>query len=91
MSRRAQETRALVREILTKYPEKTAKKRAGHIAVKETTVGADGQPSCSACAVASNVKSIPGVMTARGCASPATRSGCAPSSRSGGSRSCWGF
>ena len=61
-------TKALVEEILTKCPEKTAKKRAGHIAVKETTPGEGGAPSCSTCAIKSNVKSIPGVMTARGCA-----------------------
>jgi nitrogenase molybdenum-iron protein alpha chain len=68
MSGRPGETRELVAEILKKYPEKTAKKRAGHIAVKETTTDAAGQGSCSSCAVKSNVKSIPGVMTARGCA-----------------------
>ena len=53
---------------MKQYPEKTAKKRAGHIAVKETTTDETGASSCSTCAVKSNVKSIPGVMTARGCA-----------------------
>ncbi|HWR98517.1 MAG TPA: nitrogenase molybdenum-iron protein alpha chain [Candidatus Methanoperedens sp.] len=61
-------TREFVQEILAKYPEKTAKKRAGHIAVKETTTDEAGASGCSTCAVKSNVKSIPGVMTARGCA-----------------------
>ncbi len=61
-------TAEFVQDLLKKYPEKTAKKRAGHIIVKETTTDEAGAPSCSTCAVKSNVKSIPGVMTARGCA-----------------------
>jgi len=61
-------TKEFVQDLLKKYPEKTAKKRAGHITVKETTTDETGAASCSSCAVKSNVKSIPGVMTARGCA-----------------------
>ncbi|MBI1864246.1 MAG: nitrogenase molybdenum-iron protein alpha chain, partial [Nitrospirae bacterium] len=52
--------RETIDEVLKVYPEKTAKKRAKHLSVYE-----DGKPDC---AVKSNVKSIPGVMTIRGCA-----------------------
>ena len=61
-------TGEFVQEILKQYPEKTAKKRAGHIAVKEAANDEAGGSGCSTCTVKSNVKSIPGVMTARGCA-----------------------
>jgi len=61
-------TQEFVQDLLKRYPEKTAKKRAGHITVKETTTDETGASSCSSCTVKSNVKSIPGVMTARGCA-----------------------
>ncbi|MGO9487199.1 MAG: nitrogenase molybdenum-iron protein alpha chain [Rhodomicrobium sp.] len=50
----------LVSDVLSEYPEKTAKKRARHINVYE-----EGKPDCG---VKSNIKSIPGVMTVRGCA-----------------------
>ena len=50
----------LIEEVLEAYPEKTAKKRAKHLAVTE-----DG---ASECGVKSNIKSIPGVMSIRGCA-----------------------
>ncbi|MDA8228757.1 MAG: nitrogenase molybdenum-iron protein alpha chain [Desulfitobacterium hafniense] len=49
-----------VEEVLSVYPEKAQKNRSKHIAIKE-----DG---CATCAVKSNAKSVPGVMTARGCA-----------------------
>ena len=61
-------TKEFVQDLLKQYPEKTAKRRAGHITVKETTTDGKGASDCSSCAVKSNVKSIPGVMTARGCA-----------------------
>lgn len=54
------ERRAFIGEVLKEYPEKTAKRRAKHLNVYE-----EGQPDCG---VKSNVKSIPGVMTVRGCA-----------------------
>jgi nitrogenase molybdenum-iron protein alpha chain len=54
------ERRALIDEVLEAYPEKTAKKRAKHLNVYD-----EGKPDCG---VKSNVKSIPGVMTVRGCA-----------------------
>ncbi len=50
----------LIEEVLESYPEKTAKKRAKHLAVAR-----DG---ASDCGVKSNIKSIPGVMSIRGCA-----------------------
>jgi nitrogenase molybdenum-iron protein alpha chain len=50
----------LIEEVLESYPEKTAKKRAKHLAVTR-----DG---ASDCGVKSNIKSIPGVMSIRGCA-----------------------
>ena len=68
MSNSVSATKELLQDLLKQYPEKTAKKRAGHITVKETTTDETGASSCSSCAVKSNVKSIPGVMTARGCA-----------------------
>ncbi|MBI1206548.1 MAG: nitrogenase molybdenum-iron protein alpha chain [Azospirillum sp.] len=50
----------LIAEVLEAYPEKSAKKRAKHL-----NVIAEG---ASDCGVKSNVKSLPGVMTVRGCA-----------------------
>lgn len=54
------QAQSAIEEVLENYPEKTAKKRAKHLGVKD--------PDCSSCAVKSNVKTVPGVMTARGCA-----------------------
>ena len=70
MSRTVKETKAFLEELLGTYPEKTRKKREGHLAVKESCgdTSTGGESACSTCAVKSNVKSIPGVMTARGCA-----------------------
>lgn len=53
-------TEAMIAETLSVYPEKARKKRAPHI-------GANDQASGSAC-VKSNKKTVPGVMSARGCA-----------------------
>ena len=50
----------LISEVLTAYPEKSAKKRAKHLATFEESKGE--------CGVKSNLKTIPGVMTIRGCA-----------------------
>ncbi len=50
----------LIQEVLDAYPEKAAKKRQKHLNVYE-----EGQSDCG---VKSNIKSIPGVMTTRGCA-----------------------
>jgi nitrogenase molybdenum-iron protein alpha chain len=50
----------LIDEVLKAYPEKMAKKRAKHLNTYES-----GKPDCN---VKSNIKSLPGVMTIRGCA-----------------------
>jgi nitrogenase molybdenum-iron protein alpha chain len=55
-----QARRALIAEVLSEYPPKTAKKRGKHLNVYE-----EGNSDCG---VKSNIKSIPGVMTVRGCA-----------------------
>jgi hypothetical protein len=52
--------RALIADVLSEYPPKTAKKRGKHLNVYE-----EGDSDCG---VKSNIKSIPGVMTVRGCA-----------------------
>ena len=49
-----------IQEVLKAYPEKYAKRRAKHLGTFE-----EGKPDCG---VKSNIKSIPGVMTIRGCA-----------------------
>lgn len=48
-----------VEEVLKLYPEKALKNRGKHITVKDE--------SCEGCALKSNSKTVPGVMTARGC------------------------
>jgi nitrogenase molybdenum-iron protein alpha chain len=53
-------TEAMIAEALSVYPEKARKKRAPHL-------GANDPASGSAC-VKSNKKTVPGVMSARGCA-----------------------
>jgi nitrogenase molybdenum-iron protein alpha chain len=55
-----EERKELIQEVLDTYPDKTKKKRAKHLNVYE-----EGKADCG---VKSNVKSIPGVMTTRGCA-----------------------
>jgi nitrogenase molybdenum-iron protein alpha chain len=50
----------LIQDVLAAYPEKAAKKRVKHLNVYE-----EGKPDCG---VKSNIKSLPGVMTVRGCA-----------------------
>lgn len=47
-------------ETLEQYPEKARKNRKMHLAVKDE--------ECAGCTVKSNSKTVPGVMTARGCA-----------------------
>ncbi len=56
------QTQKLIDQVLEVYPEKTRKDRAKHVKPN------DPNPDCSSCAVKSNVKSRPGVMTVRGCA-----------------------
>ncbi|SPA57182.1 NifD nitrogenase molybdenum-iron protein alpha chain (Nitrogenase component I) (Dinitrogenase) (plasmid) [Cupriavidus taiwanensis] len=52
--------KALIDEVLRAYPEKMGKRRAKHLSSFE-----EGKPDCG---VKSNIKSLPGVMTIRGCA-----------------------
>jgi nitrogenase molybdenum-iron protein alpha chain len=60
----------LIEEVLSQYPEKTAKRRRKHLAVAKSTgeVDAEHGQTLTECDVKSNIKSIPGVMTIRGCA-----------------------
>jgi nitrogenase molybdenum-iron protein alpha chain len=55
-----QARKALIADVLSEYPPKTAKRRGKHLNVYE-----EGDSDCG---VKSNIKSIPGVMTVRGCA-----------------------
>ncbi len=50
----------VIEEVLSAYPEKARKRRQKHINI--------AQDGASDCGVKSNVKSLPGVMTVRGCA-----------------------
>src|ERR1019366_2554560 len=50
----------MIADVLETYPEKTAKRRAKHLTTYDENKGE--------CGVKSNIKSIPGVMTIRGCA-----------------------
>ncbi|UHD17963.1 nitrogenase molybdenum-iron protein alpha chain [Thiocapsa bogorovii] len=57
-----EETQALIQEVLEVYPEKAKKDRAKHLAVNDQSV--EQSKKC----ITSNRKSLPGVMTVRGCA-----------------------
>ena len=54
-----EDKKQIIQEVLEVYPEKAAKKRAKHLSVTE-----EGKSDCG---VKSNIKSLPGVMTTRGC------------------------
>jgi nitrogenase molybdenum-iron protein alpha chain len=54
------EHKELIEDVLQAYPEKSRKKRSKHLNIYE-----EGKSDCG---VKSNIKSVPGVMTARGCA-----------------------
>ncbi|CAH2599532.1 Nitrogenase molybdenum-iron protein alpha chain [Rhodovastum atsumiense] len=62
----------LIAEVLAAYPDKSRKRRQKHLAVAKPIQGeaeADAEAgSATECAVKSNIKSVPGVMTIRGCA-----------------------
>ncbi|TWH57994.1 Mo-nitrogenase MoFe protein subunit NifD precursor [Desulfitobacterium sp. LBE] len=60
ISEMVQARKELVNQVLEVYPEKAKKNRRQHLSVKES--------DCSSCAVKSNGKTVPGIMTARGCA-----------------------
>jgi len=57
-----EETEALIQEVLEVYPEKAKKDRAKHLAVNDQSI--EKSNKC----ITSNRKSLPGVMTIRGCA-----------------------
>ena len=60
---------SLIQEVLEAYPAKAKKKRAKHLTVAAPGAAEEGDAAAGTdCAVKSNVKSIPGVMTIRGCA-----------------------
>jgi len=66
-----EELESLIKEVLEAYPEKARKKRAKHLAVTTPTDEAPDPVTgiASNCdAAKSNIKSVPGVMTIRGCA-----------------------
>ncbi|TIR27125.1 MAG: nitrogenase molybdenum-iron protein alpha chain, partial [Mesorhizobium sp.] len=59
----------LIEEVLSQYPDKAAKRRKKHLSVAKSGNEAGGESEVlSECDVKSNIKSIPGVMTIRGCA-----------------------
>ncbi len=57
-----EETEALIAEVLEVYPEKAKKDRAKHLTVNDQSI--EQSKKC----ITSNRKSLPGVMTIRGCA-----------------------
>jgi len=57
-----EETEALIQEVLEVYPDKARKERAQHLAVNDPAL--EQSKKC----ITSNRKSLPGVMTVRGCA-----------------------
>ncbi|MBI5007986.1 MAG: nitrogenase molybdenum-iron protein alpha chain [Nitrosomonadales bacterium] len=57
-----EETQALIQEVLEVYPEKAKKDREKHLAVNDQSI--EQSKKC----ITSNRKSLPGVMTIRGCA-----------------------
>ncbi|MDQ0326730.1 nitrogenase molybdenum-iron protein alpha chain [Rhodopseudomonas julia] len=61
---------SLIEEVLKAYPDKAQKKRSRHLSVAKPAEAPEegGEQNLSECAVKSNIKSIPGVMTIRGCA-----------------------
>ncbi|MGB0696082.1 MAG: nitrogenase molybdenum-iron protein alpha chain [Rhodospirillaceae bacterium] len=60
----AELSQQVIEEVLEAHPDKAAKKRKRHLDVTKAEP-ADGSSNCN---VKSNVKSIPGIMTVRGCA-----------------------
>ncbi|MFN3987128.1 MAG: nitrogenase molybdenum-iron protein alpha chain [Rhodocyclaceae bacterium] len=62
-----EETESLIQEVLEVYPEKARKDRAKHLAVNDQSV--EQSKKC----ITSNRKSLPGVMTIRGCAYAGSR------------------
>ncbi|MBN2752938.1 MAG: nitrogenase molybdenum-iron protein alpha chain [Rhodospirillaceae bacterium] len=65
-----EETQNLIQEVLAVYPEKAKKDRAKHLMVNDQSL--DVAKKC----ITSNRKSLPGVMTIRGCAYAGSRGVC---------------
>ncbi|MBY3192846.1 MULTISPECIES: nitrogenase molybdenum-iron protein alpha chain [Rhizobium] len=55
----------LIADVLSQYPDKAAKRRSKHLSLAASEKDAN---ATSECEVKSNIKSVPGVMTIRGCA-----------------------
>lgn len=62
-----EEVQALIQEVLEVYPEKARKDRAKHLAANDRSI--EQSKKC----IVSNRKSLPGVMTIRGCAYAGSR------------------
>ncbi|MDD3445597.1 MAG: nitrogenase molybdenum-iron protein alpha chain, partial [Zavarzinia sp.] len=58
----------LIEEVLEAYPDKSRKRRAKHLSVAKDVEGEEVAEPLTECDVKSNIKSVPGVMTIRGCA-----------------------
>ncbi|SKA24599.1 nitrogenase molybdenum-iron protein alpha chain [Consotaella salsifontis] len=58
----------LIEEVLAAYPDKSRKKRQKHLAVAQPAPADDPAIASKCDGVKSNIKSLPGVMTIRGCA-----------------------
>ena len=58
----------LIEEVLEAYPAKAKKRRQKHLTVAKAPDTEADPGALSECSVKSNIKSIPGVMTIRGCA-----------------------
>lgn len=61
-------TEALIAEILEAYPPKAKKNRAKHLGVAKPATDEEATAGSSCDMLKSNVRSLPGVMTIRGCA-----------------------
>jgi len=61
----------LIKQVLEAYPDKSKKRRQKHLGVAKAAEGTgeeEGGVTSDCGSVKSNIKSIPGVMTVRGCA-----------------------
>jgi nitrogenase molybdenum-iron protein alpha chain len=58
----------LIEEVLAAYPDKAKKKRQKHLGVAGPAPAGDTEIASKCDTVKSNIKSVPGVMTIRGCA-----------------------
>ena len=58
----------LIEEVLSAYPDKSQKRRKKHLSVAKDKGTDEEGHAVSECDVKSNIKSVPGVMTIRGCA-----------------------